>query len=170
METVPTVELIIAGGGDIDALVERVRKLGLTACVGLGPSDAHVRVLGRVSDADKASALGASDVYVAPNTGGESFGIVLVEGMAAGAAVLASDIPAFEAVGQHGKSARLFRNGSAADLADKAIALLRDDASRAALIESGARRAVDFDWQTVTDQVERVYDTVTVKGRKVTLA
>ena len=170
VETVPTVELIIAGGGDIDALVERVRKLGLTACVGLGPSDAHVRVLGRVSDADKASALGASDVYVAPNTGGESFGIVLVEGMAAGAAVLASDIPAFEAVGQHGKSARLFRNGSAADLADKAIALLRDDASRAALIESGARRAVDFDWQTVTDQVERVYDTVTVKGRKVTLA
>lgn len=171
---VPDVELIIAGGGDIDALVERVRKLGLSVCVGLGPSakpiDAHVRVLGRVSDADKASALSASDVYVAPNTGGESFGIVLVEGMAAGAAVLASDIPAFEAVGQHGKSARLFRNGSAEDLAEKAIGLLRDDEGRGRLIAAGAQRAVDFDWQTVTDQVEQVYDTVTVKGRKVTLA
>lgn len=167
---VPQVELIIAGGGDMDALVERVRDLGLSATVGLGPSDAHVRVLGRVSDADKASALSASDVYVAPNTGGESFGIVLVEGMAAGAAVLASDIPAFEAVGQHGVSARLFSNGSAADLADKAVGLLRDDAARNSLVAAGSTRAVDFDWQTVTDQVEQVYDTVTVKGRKVTLA
>lgn len=167
---VPQVELIIAGGGDMDALVERVRDLGLSATVGLGPSDAHVRVLGRVSDADKASALSASDVYVAPNTGGESFGIVLVEGMAAGAAVLASDIPAFEAVGQHGVSARLFGNGSAADLADKAVGLLRDDAARNSLVAAGSTRAVDFDWQTVTDQVEQVYDTVTVKGRKVTLA
>lgn len=167
---VPQVELIIAGGGDMDALVERVRDLGLSAAVGLGPSDAHVRVLGRVSDADKASALSASDVYVAPNTGGESFGIVLVEGMAAGAAVLASDIPAFEAVGQHGASARLFSNGSAADLADKAVGLLRDDAARNSLVAAGSTRAVDFDWQTVTDQVEQVYDTVTVKGRKVTLA
>lgn len=167
---VPQVELIIAGGGDMDALVERVRDLGLSATVGLGPSDAHVRVLGRVSDADKASALSASDVYVAPNTGGESFGIVLVEGMAAGAAVLASDIPAFEAVGQHGVSARLFSNGSAADLTDKAVGLLRDDAARNSLVAAGSTRAVDFDWQTVTDQVEQVYDTVTVKGRKVTLA
>lgn len=167
---VPQVELIIAGGGDMDALVERVRDLGLSATVGLGPSDAHVRVLGRVSDADKASALSASDVYVAPNTGGESFGIVLVEGMAAGAAVLASDIPAFEAVGQHGVSARLFSNGSAADLADKAVGLLRDDAARNSLVAAGSTRAVDFDWQMVTDQVEQVYDTVTVKGRKVTLA
>lgn len=167
---VPQVELIIAGGGDMDALVERMRDLGLSATVGLGPSDAHVRVLGRVSDADKASALSASDVYVAPNTGGESFGIVLVEGMAAGAAVLASDIPAFEAVGQHGASARLFSNGSAADLADKAVGLLRDDAARNSLVAAGSTRAVDFDWQTVTDQVEQVYDTVTVKGRKVTLA
>lgn len=167
---VPQVELIIAGGGDMDALVERVRDLGLSATVGLGPSDAHVRVLGRVSDADKASALSASDVYVAPNTGGESFGIVLVEGMAAGAAVLASDIPAFEAVGQHGVSARLFSNGSAADLADKAVGLLRDDAARNSLVAAGSTRAVDFDWQAVTDQVEQVYDTVTVKGRKVTLA
>ena len=100
----------------------------------------------------------------------DSFGIVLVEGMAAGASVLASDIPAFEAVGQHGKSARLFRNGSAQDLAEKAIGLLRDDEGRGRLIEAGARRAMDFDWQTVTDQVEQVYDTVTVKGRKVALA
>ena len=48
--------------------------------------------------------------------------------------------------------------------------LLRDDAGRGKLIAAGAQRAVDFDWQTVTDQVEQVYDTVTVKGRKVTLA
>ena len=90
--------------------------------------------------------------------------------MAAGAAVLASDIPAFEAVGQHGKSARLFHNGSAENLAKQAVQLLREGNTRAELIKAGAARAMDFDWKTVTDQVEQVYDTVTVKGRKVTLA
>ncbi len=55
----------------------------------------------------KASALRSVDVYCAPNTGGESFGIVLVEAMAAGTAVVASDLDAFRRVLNNGEAGRL---------------------------------------------------------------
>lgn len=167
---VPDVELVIAGRGEVSALVERLNKVGLSSVEGRGESTATVRILGPVSDEDKAAALSASDIYVAPNTGGESFGIVLVEGMAAGAAVLASDIPAFVAVGEEGRSAALFHNGDAADLARSAVDLLRDEERRHQTAANGAERARNFDWDTVTCQVEKVYEAVTTKGRKVTLS
>ncbi len=71
--------------------------------------------LGPLSDADKARFLTSIDLYVAPNTGGESFGIILVEAMAAGAPVLASDLPAFVRVLGEG-AGRLFRNENATAL------------------------------------------------------
>lgn len=163
----PQVELLIAGGGSVDNLVERLRQAGLTHAIGLGPSQANVRILGRVSDEDKARALSASDIYIAPNTGGESFGIVLVEAMAAGAAVVASDIPAFVAVGQNGDSAALFPNGDALGLANAVCELLGNSQVRKSLAERGAQRSRDFDWNTVTDQVEEVYNAVAAPGRKV---
>ena len=126
-----------------------------------------MRILGRVSDEDKARALSASDIYIAPNTGGESFGIVLVEAMAAGAAVVASDIPAFVAVGQNGDSAALFPNGDALGLANAVCKLLGNSQVRKSLAERGARRSRDFDWNTVTDKVEEVYNAVAAPGRKV---
>ncbi|WP_295642107.1 glycosyltransferase family 4 protein [uncultured Corynebacterium sp.] len=163
----PQVELLIAGGGSVDNLVSRLRNVGLSHAIGLGPSDANVRILGRVSDEDKARALSSSDIYIAPNTGGESFGIVLVEAMAAGAAVVASDIPAFAAVGQNGDSAKLFPSGDAEGLANAVSDLLGDPEERAALAQRGAQRSRDFDWQTVTDRVEEVYKAVAAPGRKV---
>lgn len=163
----PQVELLIAGGGSVDNLVERLRQAGLTHAIGLGPSQANVRILGRVADEDKARALSASDIYIAPNTGGESFGIVLVEAMAAGAAVVASDIPAFAAVGQNGFSAALFPNGDALGLANEVCELLGNPQERKSLAERGAQRSRDFDWNTVTDQVEEVYNAVAAPGRKV---
>lgn len=163
----PQVELLIAGGGSVDNLVTRLRNVGLSHAIGLGPSDANVRILGRVSDEDKARALSSSDIYIAPNTGGESFGIVLVEAMAAGAAVVASDIPAFAAVGQNGDCAKLFSNGDAEGLANAVSDLLDNPEERAALAQRGAQRSRDFDWQTVTDRVEEVYKAVAAPGRKV---
>ena len=116
--------------------------------------------LGRASDGDKAAALRTADVYVAPNTGGESFGIVLVEGMAAGAAVLASDIPAFRRVLEDGANGVLFANQDAGDLAVRLAALL-DDPARRAQLRAAARRAVRrYDWSSVAGQVLRVYETV----------
>lgn len=171
LAVVPDLEVVIAGGGDVSELHRLLLAAGITWVDGLDGQDAmplaSVRILGRVSDKDKAAALAASDVYVAPNTGGESFGIVLVEAMAAGAAVVASDIPAFAAVTDHGRAGRLFANGSAHDLARVATDLLVDDKGRQRIIARGTARSRDFDWDTVTTQVEKVYETVATPGRKV---
>ena len=168
VRAVPDVELLIAGGGSVDKLESRLDAIGLTHSREPG-SDATVRILGRVSDEMKAAALAASDIYIAPNTGGESFGIILVEAMASGAAVLASDIPAFVAVGQNGDAAKLFVNEKSDDLAVKAISLLQDDKGRQSLADRGVMRSQDFDWSTVATQVEQVYDAVASPGRKVVL-
>ena len=115
-----------------------------------------MRVLGKVSDEEKARALASSDIYVAPNTGGESFGIVLVEAMAAGAAVVASDIPAFQAVGDHGRAASLFANHDAANLALKVNGLLSQPAELRELAARGQDRSQMYDWNTVASRVEQV--------------
>ena len=115
--------------------------------------------LGRASDEDKAAALRTADVYVAPNTGGESFGIILVEAMAAGATVLASDIPAFRRVVED-TAGVLFASGDVDDLAAGLAALLDDPARRVAL-DATARAAVRrYDWSSVAGRILRVYETV----------
>lgn len=163
----PNVELLVAGGGSIEALGDRLDAMGISWVLGLGPSEATVRILGKVSDEDKARALASSDLYIAPNTGGESFGIVLVEAMAAGTAVVASDIPAFVAVGDQGRAAALFSNGQDASLAKVVNRLLSDDEEREHLAATGSERSQIFDWATVAGRVEEVYDTVALEGRKV---
>jgi phosphatidylinositol alpha-mannosyltransferase len=171
LSQVPDLEVVVAGGGDVAELHQMLRKAGISWVDGLGSSaggeQASVRILGRVSEEDKAAALAASDVYVAPNTGGESFGIVLVEAMAAGAAVVASDIPAFAAVTDHGRAGHLFANGSVRDLARVVVGLLTDEEGRRELFGRGTARSREFDWDTVTTRVEQVYETVVTPGRKV---
>ena len=146
----PGLRLLVVGGGDVDQarshLPEQVRG--------------QVSFLGRVDDPAKARALRTADVYVAPNTGGESFGIVLAEAMAAGAAVVAADLPAFARVLDGGRLGVLFPNGDAAALADAVDALLDDDARRASLVEAAGAAVWRYDWSRVTDAVERVYETV----------
>ena len=99
----PDVRLLVAGRGDIDDVTRSCPP----ALAG------RVTFLGLVSDEDKARMLRTVDVYVAPNTGGESFGIVLLEAMAAGAPVLASDLDAFPQVLDDGQAGALFANGDA---------------------------------------------------------
>ena len=150
----PGLRLLVVGGGDID----EARTL-----LPSGVRD-QVTFLGRASDEDKAAALRTADVYVAPNTGGESFGIVLVEGMAAGATVLASDIPAFRRVLDDGKYGELFTNGDAADLATRLAALLDDPELRHALDEAARTAVRRYDWSAVAEQILRVYETVVAGG------
>ena len=164
----PNVELLVVGAGSVEALGKRLDGMGLSWVHGRQPSEATVRVLGKVSDEVKARALASSDIYVAPNTGGESFGIVLVEAMAAGAAVVASDIPAFKAVGDQGRAACLFANHDAANLALKINRLLSEPAEIRELAARGQDRSRMYDWNTVASSVEQVYQTATLKGRKVT--
>jgi phosphatidyl-myo-inositol alpha-mannosyltransferase len=148
-ETHPGTRLLVVGGGDVEAARRRMpRQLG------------DVLFLGSTSDQEKASALRTADLYVAPNTGGESFGIVLIEAMAAGTPVLASDIPAFRRVlgdGSHGTS---FRNGDVADLASKAVEILGDGARRDGLRDAASRAVRRYDWASVGTRIVQVYETV----------
>jgi phosphatidylinositol alpha-mannosyltransferase len=148
----PGTRLLVVGGGDIDKAAA-----AFPAAV-----RARVEFLGRASDQDKAAALRTADVYVAPNTGGESFGIVLVEAMAAGATVLASDIPAFARVLESGRCGALFRAGDGSHLAQELGALLGDPGRRAALDGEAARAVRRYDWGTVAAKILQVYETVTV--------
>ncbi|WP_205857581.1 glycosyltransferase family 4 protein, partial [Phytoactinopolyspora endophytica] len=119
-ERMPGVRLLVAGPGD----VEEIRR-GIPA----EHRDA-VTFLGAISDEEKAAMLASSDLYIAPHTGGESFGIVLVEAMAAGAPVLASDLVAFRAVLDDGRLGALVPVGDAAAMAEEACSLLADPARR----------------------------------------
>ena len=155
---VPDVQVVIVGPGDIEEQRES-----------LDPSVRdNVVFLGRVSDSDKARAFASADIYIAPHTGGESFGIVLAESMAASTAVLASDLPAFRNVLADGEAGRLCPTGDCAALAQAAVELLTDAPAREALVTAGRSRVKDFDWDHVVDDVLAVYDSVTVNGEHVT--
>lgn len=145
----PGLRLLVAGPGEAD----EVRSL---------PRDLRARVtlLGRVTDEDKARMLHSVDVYVAPNTGGESFGIILLEAMACGTPVLASGLEAFERVLDHGAAGVRFPAGDSAALAREAAALLDDPARRSALAQAGLARARLYDWSRVAADVLTVYETV----------
>ncbi|OMC04024.1 alpha-(1-2)-phosphatidylinositol mannosyltransferase [Mycolicibacter heraklionensis] len=152
------VEVLIVGRGDEEELR---RNAGTLAN--------HLRFLGQVDDAEKASALRSADVYCAPNTGGESFGIVLAEAMAAGTAVVASDLDAFRRVLNDGEAGRLVPVDDPAALAAALIEVLDDDALRASYVAAGAEAVRRFDWPVVADQIIRVYETVAGVGGKVTV-
>ncbi len=117
-------------------------------------------VVGEVDEAQKASFMSSVDVYCAPNTGGESFGIVLVEAMAAGAAVVASDLVAFRDVATSDDAqecAAFFPVGQADGLAERVCALVDDPVARAALAQRGRARASIFDWHQVVPRIEETY-------------
>ena len=112
--------------------------------------------LGRVDDEAKKAVLGSSAIYVAPNLGGESFGVVLVEAMAAGTAVVASDLTAFQDVG--GDAVRYFEAGNSTDLAGTLIELLAAPDTMEAMSRAGAERAWRYDWSTVAASYRDVYE------------
>ncbi|MGW4249833.1 glycosyltransferase family 4 protein, partial [Nocardia sp. NPDC004722] len=126
--------------------------------------------LGQVSDAEKASAMRSADVYVAPNLGGESFGIVLVEAMAAGTAVVASDLDAFRRVLRDGTAGQLVPVGDSDGLAEAISSMLTDDARREEYIRTANQVVGEYDWPVVAEQILRVYETVTVGDMRVRTA
>ncbi|MFE9663357.1 glycosyltransferase [Streptomyces sp. NPDC005955] len=147
----PGARLLVAGRGDAEEAVATLPA----------PLRSRVEFLGMISDEDKARLLRSVDVYVAPNTGGESFGIILVEAMSAGAPVLASDLDAFAQVLDRGNAGELFANEDADALAEGAVRLLADPERRAELRRLGSTHVRRFDWSTVGADILSVYETVT---------
>ena len=147
LETVPGARFLIAGRGDAGEQRAALARHG-----------EHVQFLGGVSDEDKAALLASSTCYVAPQTGGESFGIVLVEAMAAGTRVIASDLTAFSDVLGGGRYGALFSNGDSADLARVIIDVLTHPEAADARRQAADAVVGRYDWATVTDAVLDVYD------------
>ncbi|MFE6858115.1 glycosyltransferase family 4 protein [Nocardia sp. NPDC057668] len=155
----PEVEVLIVGRGDEDRLR---REAGANA--------SHLRFLGQVTDEEKASAMRSADVYCAPNIGGESFGIVLVEAMAAGTAVVASDLDAFRRVLRDGTAGMLVPVGDSDQLAEALDTVLTDADRREELIRTANQVVGEYDWPVVAEQILRVYETVTVGDLRVRTA
>ena len=156
---IPDIRVLIAGPGDSEEVLAKV-----------DPQLRHrVEFLGKISEEDKADFLASVSLYIAPNTGGESFGIILAEAMAGGAAVVASDIPAFADVLGHGQYGALFESENSENLAKVIIDLLRDEAKRKELAAAGAVHAQRFDWGQVGEEIFEVYELAMVSGQKVSL-
>jgi phosphatidylinositol alpha-mannosyltransferase len=149
----------------LPVLLDAFARLGSDAelvLVGPGPPagrSARVQALGRVSDEELRRELARADVLVAPSLGGESFGIVLLEAMAAGLPVVASDIDGYRAV-LPGSAGRLVPPGDADALAAALHELLADAELRTRLGEGGRRESARFDWSRVAEQVLGVYERV----------
>jgi len=137
----PNVRVLVAGPGTVDHVPD------------------GVTMLGRVSDADKARALASVDVFAAPNTGGESFGIVLLEAMAAGAPIVASDLDAFARVLDDGALGELARASDATSLARACSGLLASPGRRDELRKAARHAVARYDWSIVAGEVLRVYET-----------
>jgi phosphatidyl-myo-inositol alpha-mannosyltransferase len=145
----PGLRLLVAGPGDPAEVLDEV------------PAAVRDRIvfLGLVSREDTARMLRSVHVYAAPGTGGESFGMILTEAMAAGAPVVASDLDAFRRVLDGGKAGALFPTGDDPALA-ACLRELLDDAARRDALAARARAAVAaYDWPLIAKRVLEVYTT-----------
>lgn len=139
------VTLLIAGTGHREA-----------ACRALAQKlEVDARFLGELGEEEVARAYRTADVYCAPNLGGESFGMVLTEAMAAGAAVVCSGLEAFRTAA---RDAALFvPPGDASALADGLRRVLTDGSLADRLRAAGQRRANLFDWEQLVAGIELLY-------------
>jgi phosphatidylinositol alpha-mannosyltransferase len=156
-------------------MLKAYRTLRRTGCecrlllVGGGPQEREARryvatrrlsgveFLGRVSDDEKCQLFRTADVFVSPATGRESFGIVLLEAMAAGAPIVASDIHGYKGVVRRGREALLVEPREPKELAVAVGRLLADRELAAQMSAAGRRRAEEFSWPRVTAKVDDYY-------------
>lgn len=144
----PRARLAIVGDGD-----ERDRCQSLVPA-GLRPD---VTFLGRVPADDLPRWFATADLFVAPARGGESFGIVLIEAMAAGATVVASDIPGYRSVATHDRTACLVPPGDHAALATALGDLVANAGRRSSLAAAAREQVRQYDWEVLATQVREVY-------------
>jgi len=146
----PDLRLLVIGDGTERTAVDQLNA----------DARARVEMLGRVDDDRLASYLKAADVYIGPALGGESFGIVLAEAMAAGKPIVASDIDGYRDVARDGLEALLVAPGEVPPLVAAVREVLDDQRLARSLGDGGARRAREFDWEVVSQRVMGVYEEV----------
>jgi phosphatidylinositol alpha-mannosyltransferase len=158
-QAVPDAVLLVAGTGPLEGQCRRlVQELGI----------AHaVEFLGCVSDERLPSLYAACDVYCSPALGGESFGIVLLEAMATGRAVVASNISGYRLVVDDGRNGLLSSPGDPAALADAIVRVLRDPALKERLEINARQHALEYSWPVVVRQVEEFCEEVFARNDRV---
>ena len=122
--------------------------------------DPRIHWLGRLSDEDKRRRLKAADIFCAPSLRGESFGVVLLEAMAAGAAIVASDLSGYRLVARPDQDGLLVPPNDAAALAGALNKVLADPDLRASLVATAAVRAESFSMDQLADHYLRLYEQV----------
>jgi phosphatidyl-myo-inositol alpha-mannosyltransferase len=120
--------------------------------------DIRVEWLGRLTDAEKASRMQGADVFCAPSLRGESFGVVLLEAMAAGTPVVASDLPGYRNVAIADRDALLVPAGNPEKLASALQRVLTDRALSARLSAAGDARAREFSMDSLAEAYLGIYD------------
>lgn len=150
-EHFPNTRFLVGGDGPLRAAYEKlVAEAGWRDVV----------FLGRVPSETLPSLYATADVYCAPGTGGESQGIVLLEALASGRAVVASDIPGYRSVIQHQRDGLMVQPARHEELAWAVCHLLGSEEERKRLGEAGRRRAETFSWERVATEVLAFYEEV----------
>ena len=145
---IPNTRLLVVGPGSPDKESYRILS---------ARNPQNVVLTGKVSYQDLARYYATADVYCSPATGAESFGIVLLEAMAAGKPVVASDIEAYRNVLTHGREGLLFSKRDPQALADTITYLVNNPDLRRRMGELGQRTAADYRWESIARRVEDYY-------------
>jgi phosphatidylinositol alpha-mannosyltransferase len=160
IDRIPGVQCIVAGDGPHRA-----------ALAGVPPQvRARVTMLGDVPAEELPSVYAAADVFVACARGHESFGIVLLEAMAAGLPIVASNIAGYREVVRHDREAWLIEPDDAEGVARAVARILTCPELARRLAEGGRVRVADFQWDFIADQIERLYVSVTERANASVLA
>ena len=156
----PQTKLLVAGPGDESDALKRIPK----------HLHKYIEFLGPITEEEKGQFFKSIALYVAPNTGGESFGIILGEAMACGTPIIASDLPAFKALLEGGKYGRLFESENPESLSAAINDLLSDTNKRIELGKLGFEKAQELDWERVASAVFGVYELALASGKGVRLS
>ncbi len=157
---VPNLRILVAGPGNASDFEKSV------------PPELRERItfIGRISEIEKAQFFKSISLYIAPNTGSESFGIILAEAMAARTPIVASNLPAFVKLLDDGDSGAIFASEDSDNLADTILNLLENQDMRQRIAIAGYEKAKSFDWNSVGDQILSVYEMALAGNTKVSLA
>lgn len=123
--------------------------------------DPRLEWLGRLSDEEKRRRLRGADVFCAPSLRGESFGVVLLEAMAARAAIVASDLSGYRLVARPDRDGLLVPPGDVDALAGALVRVLDDPGLASKLVASGAERVDEFSMDHLAERYVQIYERIT---------